>query len=208
MRNLKKFLALVLAMIMVVSAAAVVSADFTDVTADNIYADAINDLAVKGIVKGTTDTTFGPTQDVERYQMALFMARALTGNTDNDADYQKGIVPFTDVTEYAGAIEYNYVNGIINGWTDITGKLVFAPKSGITYVQALKMAVCALGYTAEGADWTWAYYNKAAALGLTNNMDITSLDDVLNRAETAQIIYNMLYAVPADGGRGARVRYG
>ena len=47
MRNLKKFLALVLAMIMVVSAAAVVSADFTDVPADNRYAAAINDLAVK-----------------------------------------------------------------------------------------------------------------------------------------------------------------
>ncbi len=195
MRNLKKFLALVLAMIMVVSAAAVVSADFTDVTADNRYADAINDLAVKGIVRGTTETTFGPAQDVQRYQMALFTARALTANLD-DADWQTGIVPFTDVTSYVGAIEYNYVNGIING----IGNNLFAPDAGIKYVEALKMAVCALGYTAEGADWTWAYYNKAAALGLTANMDITSLDDVLNRAETAQIIYNMLYAVPADGG--------
>ena len=44
MRNVKKFLALVLAMLMVVSAAATVSA-FDDVAADHQYVEAINDLS-------------------------------------------------------------------------------------------------------------------------------------------------------------------
>lgn len=198
MRNLKKFLALVLATLMMVSAAAVVSADFTDVAADNRYAAAINDLAVKGIVKGTTETTFAPTADVTRTQMAIFLARTLSGETEDDARWAKGIVPYTDVTEYAGAIEYVQVKGLINGWTDINGKLVFGPKDNVTYVQALKMALGALGYTEELA-WPWGYYNKAVELGLTANMDVSDLNAELNRAETAQVIYNVLYAEPAEG---------
>ncbi len=196
MRNLKKFLALVLAMIMVVSATAMVSADFTDVAADSKYADAINDLAVKGIVKGTSDTTFGPEQDVTRWQMALFVARAITGEVESDDVWANGIVPFTDVTSYKGAIQCAYLNGIING----TSATTFAPNDGITYVAALKMAVCALGY-GEDLTWPWGYYNKAAELGLTANMDLDDLNVELNRAETAQIIYNMIYAAPADGGK-------
>ncbi len=196
MRNLKKFLALVLAMIMVVSATAMVSADFTDVAADSKYAAAINDLAVKGIVKGTSDTTFGPEQDVTRWQMALFVARAITGEVESDDVWANGIVPFTDVTSYKGAIQCAYLNGIING----TSATTFAPNDGITYVAALKMAVCALGY-GEDLTWPWGYYNKAAELGLTANMDLDDLNVELNRAETAQIIYNMIYAAPADGGK-------
>jgi len=200
MRNLKKFLALVLAMIMVVSATVVVSADFTDVAADNRYAEAINDLAVKGIVKGTTDTTFGPNQDVKRWQMALFVARAMSGIVESDADWANGHVKYVDVTEYKGAIEYVNTRGVINGWADpINGDPVFGPNDGITYVQALKMAVCALGYT-ETLEWPWGYYNKAAQLGLTENIVVSDINDTLNRAETAQVIYNMIYAAPADGG--------
>ncbi len=192
MRNLKKFLALVLAMIMVVSAAAVVSADFTDVAADDRYAAAINDLAVKGIVKGTSDTTFGPTQNVTREQMALFVARSITGEL-NDEAWANGIIPFADVTRYKGAIQCAYLNGIING----TPAGTFDPEGGITYVAALKMAVCALGY-GEGLEWPWGYYNKAVELGLTANMAVDTLEAELNRAETAQVIYNMIYAARKD----------
>ena len=50
MRNFKKFLALVLAMLMVVSAAATVSA-FEDVAEGDPFAEAIADLSVLDIVK-------------------------------------------------------------------------------------------------------------------------------------------------------------
>lgn len=60
MRNFKKFLALVLAMLMVVSAGAAVSA-FSDVAEDNQYAAAIADLVEKGIVNGVGDDKFNPT---------------------------------------------------------------------------------------------------------------------------------------------------
>ena len=83
MRNFKKFLALVLAMLMVVSAAATVSA-FSDVAEDNQYAAAIADLVEKGIVNGVGDDKFNPDGAVERYQMALMMARALDPDKTNE----------------------------------------------------------------------------------------------------------------------------
>lgn len=197
MRNLKKFLALVLAMVMVAGATAMVSADFTDVAADNTYVDAINDLAVKGIVAGTSATTFNPDADVQRYQMALFIARATTGEVGEEANtglWANGIVPFVDVTEYKGAIQHAFLNGIIKGRD--AANTIFDPAGNIAYVDALTMAVRALGYT--DLEYPWGFYNKAVELGLTANVAVNDLYTTLDRAETAQVIYNMIYAERAD----------
>lgn len=196
MRNFKKFLALVLAMLMVVSAAATVSA-FSDVAEDNQYAAAIADLVEKGIVNGVGDDKFNPDGSVERYQMALMMARALDPDKTNE-EWAEGMSIFTDVTEWYGAINYAYMNGIVTG----IGNLQFAPHAGIRYQDALIMALRALGYTVDvsGDPYWLAAYNQAAKIGLTKNVAVNKGDKVLTRAETAQVIFNMLYTTPADGG--------
>ena len=196
MRNLKKFLALVLATLMVISAAATVSA-YSDVADDNIYAAAIAALTEYGIVNGTNTEldTFSPDDDVVRYQMALMMARALEPDTE---DWQNGMAIFEDVTEWYGAIAYAYMNGIVTGM-DATH---FEPKTGIKCRDALIMAVRALGYEVDVTltpYWIGAY-QTAAKIGLTNNLKVTDPAKTLTRAETAQVIYNMLKATPADGG--------
>ena len=94
MRNFKKFLALVLAMLMVVSAAATVSA-FSDVAEDNQYAAAIADLVEKEIVNGVGDDKFNPDGSVERYQMALMMARALDPDKTNEEWRKDFLSPFS-----------------------------------------------------------------------------------------------------------------
>ena len=196
MRNLKKFLALVLAMLMIVSASAVVSAsDFSDVADDNIYAEAIADLVEKGITNGVEVGVFGPDQPVERFQMALFMARALEPDVD---DWMTGMQVFDDVNEWYGAIAYAYVNNIVTGM----GNNLFAPHDGIRYQDALIMALRALGYKVDvsGDPYWLEAYNQAQALGLTKGVEVYQGEKVLTRAETAQIIYNMLYTTPADGG--------
>lgn len=54
---------------------------FTDL-ADTIHADAINDLAAIGVVRGTGDgTTFSPRAQVRRDQAASFVHRALGGGS-------------------------------------------------------------------------------------------------------------------------------
>ena len=150
MRNLKKFLALVLAMLMIVSASAAVSAsDFSDVADDSIYAEAIADLVEKGITNGVAEGQFGPDQPVQRFQMALFMARALEPDVD---DWMTGMQVFTDVTEWYGAIAYAYVNNIVTGM----GNNLFAPHNGIRYQDALIMALRALGYDVDvSGDHYW-----------------------------------------------------
>lgn len=196
MRNLKKFLALVLATLMVISAAATVSA-YSDVADDDTYAAAIAALTEYGIVNGTNTEldTFSPDDDVVRYQMALMMARALEPKT---TDWQNGMAIFEDVTEWYGAIAYAYMNGIVTGM-DATH---FEPKTGIKCRDALIMAVRALGYEVDVTltpYWIGAY-QTAAKIGLTNNLKVNDPAKTLTRAETAQVIYNMIKATPADGG--------
>jgi len=195
MRNFKKFLALVLAMLMVVSAAATVSA-FEDVAEDNQFAEAIADLTVLDIVNGYDETNFGPEDAVTRQQFALMMARAITGITD-DAEWAKGgLVAFDDVTEYQYAIATVVKAGIVDGFLDNT----FRPEEGVTFIQALKMAVCALGYDDGSLEWWQGYYNVALDLGLTDNLNqILDKDQALNRGEVAQLIWNMIYAPAANG---------
>lgn len=196
MRNLKKFLALVLAMLMVVSAGAAVSA-FDDVADDNAYAVAIEDLAEKEIVRGRTAETFDPDANVTRWQMALFIVRAITGNTV-DADWADGFCFFDDVVagQYPGAISKAAAAGIILGRDEDT----FDPNADVNFAEALTMAVRALGYEEKDKDGnvTFAYPNdylaKAIDLGLTKNVNVTDKYQALTRAETVQIIYNMIYA--------------
>ncbi len=196
MRNFKKFLALVLATLMVISAAATVSA-YSDVADDNTYAAAINALTEYKIVNGTNTEldTFSPDDDVVRYQMALMMARALEPKV---TDWQEGLAVFTDVNEWYGAIAYAYTKGIVTG----IGGGQFAPKMGIKYQDALIMAVRALGYEfSVTCDPYWIdAYKIASEIGLTKNVKVTEPSKTLTRAETAQVIYNMLKATPADGG--------
>ena len=196
MRNFKKFLALVLATLMVISAAATVSA-YSDVADDNTYAAAIDALTEYKIVNGTNTEldTFSPDDDVVRYQMALMMARALEPKV---TDWQEGLAVFTDVNEWYGAIAYAYTKGIVTG----IGNGLFAPKQGIKYQDALIMAVRALGYEfSVTCDPYWIdAYKIANEIGLTNGVKVTEPAKTLTRAETAQVIYNMLKATPADGG--------
>ncbi len=49
---------------------------FTDVSLGNVHRDAIGRLVTAGITSGTTATTFDPSADVSRAQMAAFLTRA------------------------------------------------------------------------------------------------------------------------------------
>ncbi|MBQ4150733.1 MAG: hypothetical protein IJC81_02890, partial [Clostridia bacterium] len=79
MRNLKKFLALVLAMMMMLSVA-VISTSAADDDAD--YTEAAQRLAALQVMKGNENGDLMLGNGVTRYQAALFFVQALTGETD------------------------------------------------------------------------------------------------------------------------------
>jgi hypothetical protein len=69
---------------------------FTDVSAASTFAQAINQLAAKGVVKGVTPTQYSPGTPVSRGQMAAFLVRAYelaSGHT-----LPVATAPFTDIS--------------------------------------------------------------------------------------------------------------
>ena len=106
---------------------------FTDVAADAYYADAVKWGVSKGIVAGTSDTTYDPDASCTRGQVAAFLYRA-AGKPDVSALKN----PFTDVAEkayYADAVKWAASEGIVFGKTTTT----YAPDDACTRAEVVAM---------------------------------------------------------------------
>lgn len=193
MKNLKKVLALVVAVAMFASMSLVASAaTYTDVASTASYADAVNLLSNLGIIKGYEDGTFRPDNTVTRAEAATMIVRMLA--LDNDVE--QGETNFTDVKAddwCSGYINVAYANGIINGMGDGT----FNPNGEVTYGQIVKMIVCALGYEpvalANGGylGGGYLYAGSAQVTGFTKGVSGTA-NAAASRATVARLIYNAL----------------
>ena len=103
MKNFKKFLTLVLAVMMVVSSVAfstsAATTKFEDVDADNeTLVKAVDLLSYMGVAKGTSETTFGADELVTRQQFALFIYRLMKGGKDAPAGAANS-TKFTDLED-------------------------------------------------------------------------------------------------------------
>ena len=197
MRNLKKFLALVLAMLMVFSMAVIT----TSAADDADYSDAAHHLAALKILKGDENGNLNLDNGVTRWQAALFFVQALTGKTDAKIWNADKSVYFNDVPEYGTAIDYAYGMGLIVG----RGNGVYGYADAITYQDMLVMAVRALGYEEDNMVYPSGYILAAQKLGLTENIAVdVNYKAPLTRGATAQIIWDMLgtevaYVDPLSG---------
>lgn len=193
MRNLKKVLALVVAVAMLASMGLVASAaNYSDVASNASYADAVNLLSNLGIIQGYEDGTFKPDNTVTRAEAATMIVRML--NLDDEVE--QGETNFTDVAADSWASGYVNVaeaNGIINGMGDGT----FNPNGEVTYGQIVKMIVCALGYEpvalAHGGylGGGYLYAGSSQVTGFTKGVAGTA-NAAASRATVARLIYNAL----------------
>ena len=198
MRNLKRALSLVLAVVMViglmvVGASAVSYNDFSD-RGEIVNKDAVSMLTTLGIIEGQPDGSYNPAGNVDRAQMAKMISVALTNNEDCDTLYQNVNSGLTDISANwaRGYINYCYVRGIIAGRGDNT----FDPSANVTGVEAAKMLLAALGYNAEieglvGPDWALNTAALAQQLGIFRNFT-KDVNAPLNRDDAALLIYNAL----------------
>ncbi len=198
MRNFKKFLTLVLAVMMVVSAMSfTTSAAFEDVSADNEYlADAVSLLNYMGVAKGVSETKFGTDELVTRQQFALFIYRLMKGGKDAPAN-GGNVTNFKDLTDPT----YNYAIGWAAQQGIVTGRsaTAFDPKGAITLQEAYTMIVRALKYEADGEklQYPFGYIEVAEAEdvdlaeGLASTVDYT---DALTRGDMAILLYNAFFA--------------
>jgi len=185
---MKKVLALVLALAMILGCFSFVSAaEFTDVAKDADYHDAAAVLSDLGVASGYTDGTFKPEKVVTRAEMAAFIVKAL-----GIAPAASATTTFSDVPAShwaSGYIAYATSLGIVSGYTDGT----FKPDQTVSYDQAITMLVQALGYTADSLNGTYpaAYVSKAKALGLLEDVEALGTAGA-NRGDVAQLLYNTL----------------
>ncbi len=200
MRNFKKFLTLVLAVMMVVSAMSfstfAATTKFADVDADNeTLVEAVDLLSYMGITKGVSETSFGADQNVTREQFALFMYRLMKGGKDAPAK-ASNTTNFKDLEDqtYFYAISWAYAEGIVNGKSDVA----FGPKDGITLQEAYTMVVRALDYEEEETlIYPHGYIEVAEKLDVELDEGLPSdlgYEDTLTRADMAIILYNAFFA--------------
>lgn len=167
MRNLKRFLAVVVTIAMLamfsISAFAAVPSDVKGTE----YEAAATRLIALGILTGYPDGTFGPNDTITRAQFAAVVVRAL--GLEDSAKAAAGQTKFADVAATywaAGYINMASSLKIINGYPN--GK--FGPEDKVTYEQAVAMAMRALGYSPK-ADTLGGY--PSGYLVVANDEDVT-----------------------------------
>ena len=206
MRNLKKFLALVLAMMMTLSLMVTVNAssfkDDDDIT--KVYAEAIDVLTELGVVKGygeddPNEGKFLPKNNITRAEVAAIMYRIVTGDV-NDANVHlyKYDSEFTDVNSdnwFAPYVNFCANNELVKG----RGNGKFDPKANITGYEALVMILRAIGYNnpsefTNPSTWRTKASGYGMKHGLTENIQEGSLGAFATREVVAEIMFKGLQA--------------
>lgn len=200
MKNFKKFLTLVLAVMMVVSSFAfstsAATTKFEDIDAKNeTLVKAVDLLNYMGIAKGKSETEFGADELVTREQFCLFMYRLMKGGKDAPANASNS-TKFTDLQDstYFYAISWAYAQGIVKGRTATT----FGPKDPITLQEAYAMIVRALDWEKENdLVYPFGQIEVAEQDGVELDKDLpsdVSYTDYLTRGDMAILLYNAFFA--------------
>ena len=190
MMNLKKTLAVVLTFAMILSMGFSAFA-YTDVAEGTKVSEAVGILSNLGILTGFEDGTFKPDETVTRAQMAAIICRTL--GYEDQAQSSAGSTMFNDVAAdhwAAGYINVAQSLQIVNGYGDGN----FGPEDQVTYEQAVKMIVVALGYELDAqakGGWSTGYLAVAAREGITKNANGT-VGAAANRGTIAVLVYNSL----------------
>ena len=217
MKNLKKVLALVLAVVMIMGTVAVASAkDYADIKADSDYAEAIDVLSNLNILDGfkTGETyNFQPDGYFTRAQAAKIVAIVHNAATNGKIKGQDAISslysnaqnPFVDCNNSWALPFINYcrITGLADGMT----KTTYAPERRLTGVQWLKLMLTTLnfdtakeGYTGTG--WDINVLNRANEIGLLAGLpEGWKAIENIKRGEAAQILYNALTSYLVEYGQ-------
>lgn len=190
---MKKKISAVLALIMLICTLAqtgVFAEQFSDVTDENPYQEAIISLSMMGVIKGYDEngkTLFKPDNNITRAEFAVLMTRLLNIENITYTSYD-----FDDVSgHYAkDQIQTIYKKGIINGYGD--GK--FGPDDNITYEQAIKMMVGTLGYSIDAetfGGYPDGYITQAQNLKITKDINAVYTQPA-TRGVVSQLIFNAL----------------
>ncbi len=205
MKSLKRLITVVLALAMILTSVGIpaFAANFSDITNENV-STAVDKLVGFGIITGYEDGTFKPDNQITRAEFAAIVTRmkgvadkfgadALTGFSDLDNDGSRAWArPYVKA-----AVDLKIINGFEDG--------TFRAGEPVTYEQAVKMLVCAVGYevvaqselnkikiTNPNATWSAGYIAAAVKHGITKNAYTTQITEPANRGVVAVLTSNTL----------------
>ena len=194
---MKKFLSLVLALVMTMSLVTVSAGakDFTD-SNDIDFKEAVDVMSALEIIDGYSAGDFRPDGTLTRGAAAKIIACMMLGKTTAESLGTQA-APFKDVpvgSTFAGYIAYCVEAGLIDGYSDGT----FRPQATLSGFAFLKMLLTALGYDSSiegftGSNWTV----NVARLAIENDLTDGNEDFVGTRPATREEA--CLYAVNANG---------
>ena len=199
---MKKFLSLVLALVMTMSLVTVSAGakDFTD-DSEITYKEAVDVISALGVVDGYSGGDFRPDDVLTRGAAAKIICNLILGPTTASA-LSAGTAPFKDVpvtNTFAGYITYCSQQGIISGYADGT----FRPTGTLSGNAFMKMLLGALGYDSSiegytGANWTVSVIKQAVGIGLDDGNDEFVGSKAVTRQEAALYAFNMLQATMVE----------
>ena len=200
---MKKFLSLVLALVMTMSLVTVSAGakDFTDSSKIN-YSEAVDVLSEAKVIDGYADGAFNPSNTLTRGAAAKIICNLILGPTAASA-LVADAAPYKDVAAnhpFAGYIAYCQKTGIISGYADGT----FKPANSLTGYAFMKMLLGALGYDAAnegytGANWSINVAKQAISIGLNDGLkgEFNGVKAV-NREEACLYAFNTLNATMVE----------
>ena len=182
MRSLKRMFTMLLVFAMLITSVGITAfadSQFSDIT-DSKVEVAVDKLVAYGIINGYEDGTFKPDNQITRAEFAAIVTRmagvadslptdAVTGFADLDNDPTRAWArPYVKA-----AVDLKIINGFEDG--------TFRAGEPVTYEQAVKMLVCAIGYeviaqselkklqaiNSVGVTWSSGYIAAANKHGLT-----------------------------------------
>ena len=208
MRNLKKFLALMLAMVMAMSLMITANAtstaeDFADgagITPE--FAEAVDVLSGMRVFSGDNGN-FKPAANITRAEMAAVLYRLVSGDvTDAKAGLYANYAPFKDVTAdkwYAGYVGYCWNAGLIKGRD--AANTIFDPTGNVTGYEALTMLLRAIGYDKNneftGPNWQVNVSSQSRDLGILRDVNTTQYGGTLHLAARRDVIASLTFNAAA-----------
>lgn len=193
---MKKFIALILSLVMLFSLSTVAfAADdgyFYDISKSK-NEDAIEYLYDLGVIEGYGNHKYGPTDTLTRAQACAIIVRAMLTDEEIFKDYNDTFVDVNWNEWYREYVDTAYRHDYMHGY----GKGYFGPTDKVTYAQFATIVTNVLGYDATKlpGEWPANVLYVADKLDLFDNTTKFALaSDPITREDAAQMIYNALDA--------------
>ncbi len=175
---------------------------FPDVIRGDWYYNAVNFNVKKGYVTGYQNGTFGPSNNIQRQDFVLILARIAGANLSAYEGQNGGFSDVQAGAYYASAVAWAKDKGVVTGYSaDNFGVGTYITREQISLILCRYLGGEASGdvdtilnaYSDGGNTSPWAKAGVAWAVenGIIGNSDYLNPNGNAGRAEVAQIIYNM-----------------